>query len=262
MLLKGIPEVQQAARPASAAEMVLIRLAHAASLPTLDEALKALEDGDPLPSAPPAPSAPVRQPPNGGGSVMAVAQARVPSGGGGQTMRLVEPGPAEAAAPERGVAAPAVDEAPPVRVASLADIAALAEADRDLAFKVLLKRCVRPVRIEPGRIDVALTGDAPKTLLTDLNARLRKWTGRAWLVSLSREEGGPTLAEEEAARRESAILDARADPAVAAILAKFPGARIVNVRIPENGAGEADDAAGGADDHDSVPEPPADDEDD
>ena len=44
MLLKGIPEVQssQAGRSAPA-EMVLIRLAHAADLPTLDEALRSLE---------------------------------------------------------------------------------------------------------------------------------------------------------------------------------------------------------------------------
>ena len=44
MLLKGIPEVQASNRPVSAAEMVLIRLAHAADLPTLDEALKSLGD--------------------------------------------------------------------------------------------------------------------------------------------------------------------------------------------------------------------------
>src|SRR5690606_27821810 len=43
MLLKGIQEVQGSARPVAAAEMVLIRIAHAADLPTLDQALKALE---------------------------------------------------------------------------------------------------------------------------------------------------------------------------------------------------------------------------
>ena len=46
MLLKGISEVQGAGRPVAAAEMVLIRLAHAADLPTLDEALRSL-DNDP-----------------------------------------------------------------------------------------------------------------------------------------------------------------------------------------------------------------------
>ena len=52
-------------------------------------------------------------------------------------------------------------------------------------------------------------------------------------MSLSREEGGQTLAETETTKRESALLDARSDPTVAAILARFPGARIIDVRIPD-----------------------------
>ncbi|KAB2946363.1 MAG: DNA polymerase III subunit gamma/tau, partial [Rhizobiaceae bacterium] len=43
MLLKGIPEVQGSHRPVSAAEMVLIRIAHAATLPTLDEAIRQVD---------------------------------------------------------------------------------------------------------------------------------------------------------------------------------------------------------------------------
>ncbi|RWM76957.1 MAG: DNA polymerase III subunit gamma/tau [Mesorhizobium sp.] len=245
MLLKGIPEVQSSNRPVSAAEMVLIRLAHAADLPTLDEALKSLEGGASVPggaprlngtpaSPGPANSGPAN-PSNGGAS--AVAQTRMPTANGGaQTMRLVEPEPMPAAfvpAPE-----PAADAPVPVPVKSLADIVALADAQRDIAFKVLVKRCVRLVRIEPGRIDVSLTDDAPKMLLNDLTAKLRAWTGRSWLVSLSKEEGGQTLAEMESTKRENALLDARSDPTVAAILARFPGAKIIDVRIPD--APEAD----------------------
>ena len=47
MLLKGTEEVDSAASPIDAAEMLLIRLTHAADLPTLDEALKALGEGKP-----------------------------------------------------------------------------------------------------------------------------------------------------------------------------------------------------------------------
>jgi DNA polymerase-3 subunit gamma/tau len=139
---------------------------------------------------------------------------------------------AEAEAPPVVHASPKpVAETVPVR--SLSDIAALADANRDMAFKVLLKRVVRPVRIEPGRLEVALTADAPKTLLNDLSIKLKTWTNRQWLVSLSREEGGRTLAQEETARRETAILDASNDPTVAAILSRFPGAKIIDVRIPD-----------------------------
>src|SRR5690606_9209018 len=97
MLLKGISEVQAANRPVNAAEMVLIRLAHAATLPTLDEALKALEaDGSDAAPGLPAPRG------NGGAqppapSATAVSRtliAPAPSGGG-QGMRLVAAQPQE-----------------------------------------------------------------------------------------------------------------------------------------------------------------------
>ncbi|WP_292115636.1 DNA polymerase III subunit gamma/tau [Mesorhizobium sp.] len=239
MLLKGIPEVQSSNRPVSATEMVLIRLAHAAELPTLDEALKSLEGSAPVPNGAPRGNGAPASSGNGGGA-SAVAQARMSaSTGGAQTMRLVEAEPVPAAfvpAPAQAV------ETPAVPVKSLADIAALADANRDMAFKVLLKRCVRLVRLEPGRIDVSLTDDAPKMLLNDLTAKLRAWTGRNWLVSLSKEEGGQTLAEMETTKRENAFSDARSDPAVAAILARFPGAKIIDVRIPDVPEVESTDA--------------------
>ena len=45
MLLKGIAEVKDAARPLAAAEMVLVRIAYAADLPTPDEVIRSLGDG-------------------------------------------------------------------------------------------------------------------------------------------------------------------------------------------------------------------------
>ncbi len=137
---------------------------------------------------------------------------------------------------------------------SLEDIAALADANRDMLFKVSLKQYVRLVRIEPGRLDVSLTGDAPKTLLGDLNDEAESWTApAAGSSSLSRDEGGRTLAEAEAAKRDDAILDAKNDPAVAAILARFPGAKIIDVRIPTRRRPRPGDA-------DLTPEPATDDD--
>ena len=40
ILLKGIEEVKDSPRPLAAADMVLVRLAYAADLPTPDEALR------------------------------------------------------------------------------------------------------------------------------------------------------------------------------------------------------------------------------
>lgn len=251
MLLKGIPEVQSSNRPISAAEMVLIRLAHAADLPTLDEALKSLVDGAPLSNGGgPRPSGSPMSSGGPGNGASAVAQTVMQTtNGGGQTMRLVASEPMPVV-----YAPPVVEEVPAVSIKSLADLVNLAGANRDMALKVLVKRCVRLVKVEPGRLDVNLTSEAPKTLLNDLTVKLKAWTGRHWMVTLSREEGSQTISEVESERRENAFLDARADPTVAAILAKFPGAKIIDVRIPDAPEAEAADT-------DTPVEPPAEDDD-
>ncbi len=230
MLLKGIPEVQSSNRPISAAEMVLIRLTHAADLPTLDEVLKSLGDAtSKQPSGIPLNGGVSDDGDNGGQAASVVSQARRPvTDSGGKAMRLVETEPASVTST---VPQPQSERVDVVPVRSMTELANLAEANREMTFKALIRRAVRPVRIEAGHMEVSLTSDAPKTFLNDLTAKLKVWTGRHWLVSLSKEEGGPTLAEIEATKRDVALTDAKADPTVAAILARFPDAKITDVRL-------------------------------
>jgi DNA polymerase-3 subunit gamma/tau len=210
-----------------AAEMALIRIAHAADLPTLDEALKTLDEPGEERSAPPRTVASNGTRPAGGGGGSAISATAMPAAGGGgtQTMRLVESRIEPSQAAEAEVAE--------VAIRSLADLAALANANRDMKLKVAIRRYLRPVRLEPGRLVIGLADGAERDLPNELARKLKAWTGRTWMVSLSQEPGGRTLAEEEADKRETAILDARADPTVAAILSRFPGARIIDVRIPD-----------------------------
>src|SRR5271170_4886914 len=80
MLLKGIAEVEAAGRPIAAAEMVLVRIAYAADLPTPDEVIRSLGDsasrGDSAGAMPQAaPAASPSPAPRGGGSRSALATA-------------------------------------------------------------------------------------------------------------------------------------------------------------------------------------------
>lgn len=248
MLLKGIHEVETSSRPVQAAEMLLIRLAHSADLPTLDEALKAIANGQSAGGS--APSAPQGGGANGsGGGATAYAAADAVSGqmvqrqnnGGAAALRLAEPQnvtmrlaepTAQPTMQPQTIVQPKAEPAPQaVRIRDLNDIVNLAGNKRDLQFKVLVKNFVRLVSIGQNRMEIALTEHAPKTLATDMSQRLLDWTGERWMVSVAREGGGQTVAEVETARREELVTDARADPDVAAILSRFPGAKIIDVRI-------------------------------
>ncbi|MGD9477866.1 DNA polymerase III subunit gamma/tau [Shinella sp. G-2] len=243
MLLKGIPETEASSRPAGAAEMVLIRLAHAANLPSPEEAARRLAE---LSSGEGNGSGNGGRSPQSGGysgqpsaqaSVAAVARqpdAPLRAQSGGATMLRAVPQAEPMAQPlGRTEVAPAAQPAatPKVPVTSIADIADLCTKNRDIRLRALVRAFVRPVSVEAGKLEIGLANDAPKSLVSELQNRLLEWTGIRWLVILSREAGGPTLSEAETMAQEARVADARQDPDVAAILQRFPGAKITDVRI-------------------------------
>ncbi len=229
MLLKGIEEAKEASRPLAAADMVVVRLAHVADLPTPDEALRAIRDGG--------------SPPGGGGG----GEGRTRDGApppDGRVLMAAGGGVRGGGEPQRAPA-PSAAARPTLHLASFAELVALAGQKRDLLLKNTLENTVRVIRFEPGRIEFSLTEDAPKTLLGELGQKLEQWTGTRWLVALGREPGAPTIAEGRRAARRQMVEDARADPLVAAVFARFPGAEIVDVRV--KGTDPADAAAPAAD---------------
>ena len=251
MLLKGITETDTSSRPAAAAEMALIRIAHAANMPSPEDALKAFQASGGA-SAGAGGQQSGNGPSGGGATARAVGERRMPqggNGGGGQpSMRLAH-------SAEPSVAAPAVSEpVEEVAIGSLEDMVALAEKHRDIAMKVQIRTGVRLVRIEPGRLEINLAPDASPSLPGELIKKLGDWTGAKWSVALSREEGAPTLAERETAKREALVSDARQDPDVAAILARFPGARVTDVRIAATEESLAGDALSPSEDGDILPD--------
>jgi DNA polymerase-3 subunit gamma/tau len=231
MLLKGIEEVAAAGRPLAAAEMVLVRIAYAADLPTPDEVIRSLGDT-----------------PHGNGS------APAPAPGGQPSPRAEMPARAERTEIPRGGTRPALAAAAPAELpanepvarreetsvtaralANFEELVALATEKRDLSIKSALERDVRLVRFEDGRLEIGLETSAPKAFTGELSRKLGEWTGRRWMVIVSAEPGAPTLYAQAQTRKAELKDGVRADPLVQAVLARFPGAEIVDVR-PQPGA--------------------------
>jgi DNA polymerase-3 subunit gamma/tau len=208
ILLKGVPEVQAANRSVAAAEMVLVRLAYAADLPTPDEALRALRDGTSLPAGTPAPSSGAPR-----------------SSGPSANLALATSQPA----PQPRLAAQA-ETASTVRLRRFEDVVAFAGEHREIVLKAALERDVRLVRFEEGSIEFNLAEGGSRTLANDLAKALHDWTGTRWMVALSSEPGAPTLHEQAQAEERERKRGAEAHPLVQAVLTRFPGAKIVDVR--------------------------------
>ncbi|MGH6818926.1 MAG: DNA polymerase III subunit gamma/tau, partial [Methylovirgula sp.] len=218
LLLKGLQDVRDSQRPLAAADMVLVRLAYAAELPTPDETLRRLRQ-----------------------------QAAVPPAA--QSLRTGAPLGATSGA-RASIGAAAIQQSEPQtsgdrqrRLSRFEDIVALAAAQRDIQLKIALEHDVRLVRFEEGSMEFALSPGASPQLAQQLMRRLQEWTGRRWIVAISSEAGAPSLSEQAQAAAAAALVGVRADPLVQRALALFPGAEIVAIR-----SGEAEPAANPADD--------------
>jgi DNA polymerase III subunit gamma/tau len=216
MLLKGITEVQAATRPAAAAEMVLVRIAYVADLPTPDEAIRMIDQ-------------------NGGASPVASGGA-APRGTPASTMS--SPVRASVAAPRASaeprpqpMASAGPQSAPALRISSFPQLIALASERRDVLTKSALEADMRLVRIEDGRLEIALEPNASRGIVTDLARKLELWTGRRWTVVVSNEAGQPTVRSQNLAEKSQRERAAEADPRVQEVLARFPGTKIVEVVV-------------------------------
>jgi DNA polymerase III subunit gamma/tau len=238
MLLKGLEEVAAAGRPLAAAEMVLVRIAYAADLPTPDEVIRSLGDGargngGGAPASAQSLSRPDASP-------RAEARPEMPRGGPRAALATV---PIETAREPQARNAselqPHSEEAAPLvrALQSFEELVALAAEKRDIGIKSALERDIRLVRFEDGRLEFSLEPSAQKSLTGELSKKLTEWTGRRWMVIVSAEQGQPSLYAQAQMRKAELKDGVRADPLVQAVLTRFPGAEIVDVRAADAGGG-------------------------
>ncbi len=264
MLSKGIVEVQASPKPLAAAEMVLVRLAYAADLPTPDEALRLLAQNG---GAGGGGASSGGSSAGGGASGGATSSGASGAGSFGGGARAVSNGaPRASAQPEhaataqerpasnlsiatrsepQAAASPASNAAPAMRLARFEDLVALAVEKRDIKMQDRAG-ARRPAGALRGRAAGVRRhrGRSPQ-LAADISKRLSEWTGRRWIVALSSEAGQTTLREKADAEERDRMTGVRADPLVRAVLERFPGAQIVGIRdmapaVPETSGPDED----------------------
>jgi DNA polymerase-3 subunit gamma/tau len=223
MLLKALAEVRMASSPIAAAEMVIIRMTYAASLPNPADLVKQLRDN------PPALASGGR--PNGAPTSGGSSGGRVPTGGnnGAPTAFHVIQG--------SGLSALRVMDSQPVHTGdflpspdNFEELVILFEQQNEAGLAYNLRDNTHLESFEIGRMSFRLKENVPKDLIGRISERLKTWTGRPWMISLSQAQGNSSLYEQE--QMENAALRCRMEEndLVKAILNQFKGAQITKVK--------------------------------
>jgi DNA polymerase-3 subunit gamma/tau len=211
MLLKGMQEIAHAPDAQKALEMVLIRLAYAANLPSPAELVKKLQETGGLPA--PAPSGG-----GGGGGGRAITH-----GNAALAIAASTPLPRSIPQPDSTVALARMPE-------DFRDLVEMFQEKREATLRNFLYHYVHLVNFQPGLLEMRVGEKVPPHFASDLMRHLQAWTGKRWMVSLSHAEGQPTLAKQDGDEKKARWDNAENHPLVQAVIKQFPGAKLTDVR--------------------------------
>ncbi|MDE0794227.1 MAG: DNA polymerase III subunit gamma/tau [Alphaproteobacteria bacterium] len=266
MLLKGLAEVRSAPSAAQAAEMVLVRIAYTADLPSPAEAIAVLDKATPAVAAPTA-AAPTAAAPEQSATPQPSADAVADAPAVSSDSSAMEDSPTALSQPAVPSAPPVTMQSPPepargemtshpvspVGSAALAlqsipgtddtfdgtgaviprtfeDMIAMFSANGEPLLHAYLVNNVHLVKYEIGKISLRVSEEGPRDLAKDLSRCLNDWTGRAWFIEASQEEGAPTLQQQRDAAVAARYAEAVAHPMVVMALEAFPGSKVAEVR--------------------------------
>ena len=226
LLLNGHREITDAPNPKTAAQMILIRLAHIAPMPTPAEIIKSLPEA-PL-------DAPAAQAPPAMSSSQAPRIEAEPAPTQASPTQIPQPKSSSVEIDRPSQLANETSGPAKTVFSSLQDIAISLNEAGEKILAARLRQHLRPVSLEDGKLEVQIEGDiTPDNFLGDLARFMSQKSGQPWLVFQAAEgaeqKGGPTLAELDRQADEQKKKAAADHPVVAAILEKFDSAKITAV---------------------------------
>ena len=208
MLLKGLTEAQISPSPIQAAEMILIRLAYLADLPTPVEAIKKMNTK-------------TNQEISEANSIHTTNLGNS-TGSKTQSAKTLKVEPKSYIEPDEGnITDPETFD----------DVVKLADKMNERILHANLINNVHLVRFKPGAIVFQPGENMPREFVQDLTRFLYDATARRWVITVSLDEQGAETYQQ----REDAIEVARFQavtetPFVQSVLEVFPGAEIDTVR--------------------------------
>ncbi len=196
MLIKGISELQYANVQIDALEMILIRIAYSANMPTPADLLKELKKKSGLNKS-------------AASQKIALNTAAAADTENHIASELTENNGFELSRPE--------------------DLAKLLNAKRQMLLLYAVKNDMSFKEFTAGRMHIALSEKADKDLIANLRKFLAKETGVSWVIDIDYEPLGETLAYKETKDLERDKKNISEYPLVKAILSEFSGAKIETV---------------------------------
>lgn len=218
MLLKGLQETRHAPHTLMAVEMVLIRIMHAASLPTPVELVQDRENVASSVSTQVARNA--------------MSSHSLPSSKNMESNLASVPLPASRPTAMVSTPRPAlslVEPQPQLILNDFEELVELFSEKKEMVLYSYLRQEARLVSFVQGKVELHHVNTVPQDFCTKIARCLADWTGSRWNVIFSPLPGAYTLSEQAAHAKMHSLKEAAEHPVVKSVIEQFPGATLTDI---------------------------------
>jgi len=115
-------------------------------------------------------------------------------------------------------------------IQSFQDLLDLTNKHKEIELKFDLERNVRLVKFEQGKIDISFNENLSKDFIKNISNKLNEWTGKRWIISLSKDEGQTTVYEKKNQQKTELLEQMKQSEIYKKIMATFPDIELVDVK--------------------------------
>ena len=113
---------------------------------------------------------------------------------------------------------------------SFQDLIDLANKQKEIELKFDLERNVRLVKFEQGKIDISFNENLSKDFIKNISFKLHEWTGKRWIISLSKDEGETTVFDKKNKIKSELLEEMKQSETYKKIIEIFPDAELIDVK--------------------------------
>jgi len=115
-------------------------------------------------------------------------------------------------------------------IQSFQDLLDLTNKHKEIELKFDLERNVRLVKFEQGKIDISFNENLSKDFIKNISNKLNEWTGKRWIISLSKDEGETTVYDKKNKLKAELLEQMKQSEIYKKIITTFPDIELIDVK--------------------------------
>ena len=114
-------------------------------------------------------------------------------------------------------------------ITSFEELVNLSSKKKEIELKYDLERNVNLIKFSPGKIDIAFNEKLNKNFVRNLSEKLLDWTGKRWIISLTKELGQKSFLEQSKIKKIELLEKGKNEEVYKLLKATFDDAELVDI---------------------------------